>query len=133
MAAGSRTRLLVLNIDLAPTWAALAGIPIPMSVDGRSLVPLLRGQAPRWRRGFLVEQHGPGARNGALRTQTHFFAAYPATGEHEFYDLDADPLQLNSGPVPPRIGRRHLEAWTRILRGCAGESCRLSEERIPRW
>ena len=131
--AGSRSSKLVLNIDLAPTWAELANVGAPATVDGRSLVPILRGNALRWRHGFLVEQHGPGVVTGALRTQNLFFAEYPGTGEHEFYDLRADPLQLNSGPVPIRIGREHLRAWTRILRRCAGESCRAAEERIPLW
>lgn len=49
-----------LNIDLAPTFAALAGVPAPDFVDGRSLVPLLRLQPPpveQWRQAFLIE-HG---------------------------------------------------------------------------
>ena len=34
---------LVSNVDLAPTFLALAGLPIPASMQGRSLVPLLHG------------------------------------------------------------------------------------------
>ena len=51
---------LTLNIDFAATFAELAGIPIPDSVDGRSLVPLLGDNPPpvgRWRQAFLIE-HG---------------------------------------------------------------------------
>ncbi|MBI1747621.1 MAG: sulfatase [Acidobacteria bacterium] len=51
---------MTVNIDLAPTFAELAGIPIPANVDGRSLRPLLR-ETPTpladWRQGFLLE-HG---------------------------------------------------------------------------
>ncbi len=46
------------NIDLAPTFAELAGASIPDFVDGRSLVPLLRGNPSAedaWRQGFLIE------------------------------------------------------------------------------
>lgn len=48
---------MVLNNDLAPTIAALAGAtPDPGHVmDGRSLLPLLDGTATRWRRRFLVD------------------------------------------------------------------------------
>ena len=50
-----------LNIDLAPTWAELAGVAPPDFVDGRSLVPLLGADPPptdRWRQCFLLE-HAP--------------------------------------------------------------------------
>ena len=48
---------LVLNNDLAPTIAEVAGAEIALTVDGRSLVPILRGQAPAWRNAFLIEQY----------------------------------------------------------------------------
>jgi arylsulfatase A-like enzyme len=49
------------NVDLAPTWAELAGIESPDFVDGRSLVPLLGSSPPprsEWRQCFLLE-HAP--------------------------------------------------------------------------
>jgi hypothetical protein len=36
----------VANIDLAPTFLDLAGLPIPEFMQGRSLAPLLRGETP---------------------------------------------------------------------------------------
>ena len=41
-------------IDLAPTIYELANIPIPPDVDGRSLVPLMRGTGA-WRNAILLE------------------------------------------------------------------------------
>jgi N-acetylglucosamine-6-sulfatase len=61
--AGVVRRHLSVNIDLAPTFAELAGASIPSFVDGRSLVPLLRiGPPPvdSWRQGFLLEHGFPG-------------------------------------------------------------------------
>lgn len=58
--AGHVRQHLTLNIDFAPTFAKLAGVPIPTFVDGRSLVPLLRINPPpltSWRQAFLLE-HG---------------------------------------------------------------------------
>jgi N-acetylglucosamine-6-sulfatase len=49
---------LVLNNDLAPTFADLAGAKTPSFVDGRSLEPLLSTELTpeeEWRRAFLVE------------------------------------------------------------------------------
>lgn len=46
------------NIDLAPTWADLGGAKPADFVDGRSLVPLLRGNPPgvnQWRQAFGIE------------------------------------------------------------------------------
>ncbi len=49
---------MVLNNDLAPTFAELAGARTPEFVDGRSLVPLLNEEPTpleNWRRAFVVE------------------------------------------------------------------------------
>jgi arylsulfatase A-like enzyme len=49
---------LVLNNDLAPTFAELAGAESPSFVDGRSLAPLLDAQptpSQDWRQAFVVE------------------------------------------------------------------------------
>ena len=41
----------VANIDVAPTILDLAGLPVPASMQGRSVAPLLRGERPAdWRR-----------------------------------------------------------------------------------
>jgi arylsulfatase A-like enzyme len=50
IAAKHSVAALALNVDLAPTIADLAGVTPPDFVDGRSLVPQLRGEQPAaWR------------------------------------------------------------------------------------
>jgi N-acetylglucosamine-6-sulfatase len=56
--AGKSLEHLVLNNDLAPTFAELGGAEVPTHVDGRSLGPLLGDDPPspeEWRSAFLVE------------------------------------------------------------------------------
>ena len=53
---GAHVARLAGNTDLAPTFEAMAGVRSPSFTDGRSLLPLLRGDRPgHWRSAFLVE------------------------------------------------------------------------------
>ena len=92
---------LVANIDLAPTFADLAGLPV-RGVDGRSLVPLLSSPDPPWRSDLLVE-HALG--NGiptycAVRSESHLYVRYDPP-EEELYDLAIDPYQLENRAGDP--------------------------------
>ena len=115
------------NVDLCPTFERLGRAPVPPSVDGESLVPLLRRQpAPTWRNAALVEHHGPdfgtaagpdapapGSGNPstyeALRLRHSTYVEY-ANGEREYYDLDSDPYELTntySALSPERVDNLH--------------------------
>ena len=92
---------LVLNIDVAPTVAELAGVHPSGAIDGTSLVPLLRGDAPPWRDAFVVEmwhQRGssPPPSYRGIRTRDRLFVPYPSVGEAELYDLATDPYELQN-------------------------------------
>jgi N-acetylglucosamine-6-sulfatase len=110
--AGTTRSEVAQNIDLAPTFEDLANVPIPPTVDGHSLVPLLRGsKTPSWRDVALIEHHGPDAVKGdpdaqtpfqgipptydALRTNTWTYVEY-RNGALEYYDRSADPNELNN-------------------------------------
>jgi len=126
---GRQADALVLNIDLAPTIAELMGVPVPASVDGRSLVPLLLGEAPAsWRTDVLVESW-PNYEDSvpafdALRSRERLYVEYES-GERELYRLDRDPHELEnvfSGALPEEL--RPLAERLAALRGCAGSTCR---------
>ncbi|HKT03168.1 MAG TPA: sulfatase [Rugosimonospora sp.] len=110
--AGKASGAAVANIDLAPTFEQLGGAATPATVDGRSLVPLLRGgSGAGWRTGDLVEHHGPDTQAGdpdlpapnsgnppsyeALRTDTYTYVEY-VDGSREYYDLTRDPQELHN-------------------------------------
>ena len=93
---------LVLNIDLAPTIAQLAGVEIPGGVDGISLVPLLDGSATEWRESVLIEHWRLTEGFGSIipdffgvRTAKWKYIEYD-TGEKELYDLENDPYELDN-------------------------------------
>ncbi|BAC88587.1 sulfatase family protein [Gloeobacter violaceus] len=128
---------LAVNIDLAPTIAAWAGATPTLTVDGRSLVPLLANpELPGWRKRFLLE-HGDvrgsgnstGVRTGSRDTE------YPNTvfiqfdnGERELYALDADPAQLESRHLDQPDTAAALGALASELRLCSGTTCRELED-----
>jgi arylsulfatase A-like enzyme len=95
--AGIALEQFVANIDLAPTFLDLAGVPIPASMQGRSLAPLLRGEAPAdWRTSVYYRYyHDPGHHNTrahvGVRTATHKLIHYWKQDAWELFDLAADP------------------------------------------
>jgi N-acetylglucosamine-6-sulfatase len=90
---------LVTNIDLAPTFAALAGVPAP-GIDGMSFLPLLTSTAPAWRTRFLIEHLGAGATYCAVRGVRYKYVIYKS-GEEELYDLQQDPFELQNQASNP--------------------------------
>jgi len=92
----------VANIDLAPTFLDLAGLPIPDSMQGRSLAPLLRGESPDdWRESVYYRYyHDPGHHNTrahyGVRTKTHKLIYYWTKDAYEMYDLEADPAEQHN-------------------------------------
>jgi N-acetylglucosamine-6-sulfatase len=92
-----------LNIDLAPTFAHLAGAAIPL-VDGQSLLPLLTVPGIPWRSDFLIEHLRTASSRiptyCGVRTTSSLYVSYE-TGEEELYNLIADPYQLTNLATSP--------------------------------
>ncbi|MCP5558171.1 MAG: sulfatase [Verrucomicrobiaceae bacterium] len=92
----------VSNIDLAPTFLDFAGLPVPESMQGRSIAPLLRGESPSdWRKTFYYRYyHSPGHHNTAahygVRTATHKLIYYWDKKAYELFDLVKDPTEQHN-------------------------------------
>ena len=109
---------LVSNMDLATTALDIAGLDIPPSHEGRSLVPLMRDPRAAWRDDLMCEYHG----HRFLYTQRmvrweHYKYIYNAPDEDELYDLASDPHELANRIDDPAYehvageGRRRLLQW----------------------
>ena len=88
----------VLNVDLAPTLLALAGVPVPSTVQGISMVPLLKGEVSSIRSEFLYEYFNEEGNDVptmvALRRNRYKLVSYPFnTAWTQLFDLRDDPFE----------------------------------------
>lgn len=95
---------MVLNIDVAPTLLNLAGVPVPDTMDGKSMKPLIYGEKTDWREYFFFEHFiSPTTpvyipRNDGVRTKTTKYVRWIDLNPvvEEFYDLEIDSLESNN-------------------------------------
>jgi len=133
---GATREQLVSGIDLAPTFAQIAGVGTPSFMDGRTTLPLLGANPPTsWRDAVLVESKATGSREppygmpgySALRTPELAYVEWN-TGEKELYDLATDPYQLeNVYAKADSILKEQLGTRLDALKRCGGETCREIE------
>jgi len=102
--AGRRVTQMVQNIDIAPTLLEAAGVreSPPSRMDGRSFLPLLRGDSIPWRDHILYEYHWewnfPATPTlFALRSQRYKYVFYHGVWDYDgFYDLQTDPHERHN-------------------------------------
>ena len=144
---GAMVGELAANVDLRPTFQELAGARVGSLVEGRSLVPFLRGTAPpSWRTMTLIEHRGAysdvsdpdfqGARQGkppsyvAVRFANALYVQFEsARFAPEYYDLTTDPDErqnLFDTLTPDR--KAQLAAQVEQMHACeGGPSCRAAD------
>ena len=100
---GARVRQMVQNLDYAPTFLEAAGVTPSAELQGRSITPLLRGEDPDGWRDALYYHYFEGppaihqvAAHYGVRTERHKLIHFYETDEWEFYDLEADPDELQN-------------------------------------
>lgn len=83
--------------DIMPTCLDIAGVPIPLSVDGISLMPLLKGEKTTkgnpWRQ-CIFGEHAPNAH--FVTDGVHKFVWRVASGNEQLFDLNNDPGELRN-------------------------------------
>lgn len=98
---GTRNDALIQNIDYAPTFLEMAGVPIPATVQGKSLVPVLKGETPAdWRKAIYYFYSGENTHNVAahdgVRTDRYKLMFFAKTKEWNLFDLEKDPQEMKS-------------------------------------
>jgi len=98
---------MALNVDVPATIVDLAGLPLPATYQGRSLMPLVRGRQPDdWRTDFFCEHLMNNAKipkYEGVRGERYVYARYfehPDDGEF-LHDLEVDPDQLKNFVADP--------------------------------
>lgn len=128
--AGHTSDRIAAHIDVAPTLLEACGVPQPpgSKLDGRSLLPLLKGEKVHWPdRTLFIQSH-----RGDVPVRYHHFAArsqrwkllhasgfgkesFVGRANFELYDMENDPLEEhNLAQEKPEIVRamlREYEAW----------------------
>jgi arylsulfatase A-like enzyme len=148
---GAVVKKMTVNIDFAPTFAEVAGATAPAFVDGRSLVPFLKGKMPaQWRSAFLLshrKEATPALNFDAvvdalqaayvkneqpnfdgIRTGRYSYMRMTG-GQRALYDLATDPVQHRNlwGSAPLAL-KQHLDSRLNRLLACSGESCRSADQ-----
>ena len=134
--AGRVSDALVELLDLTPTLLEVAGLEIPQRMQGRSLMPILTGQADdRAHREFVRAEYYsalnsdvPGREEFTgmyatmLRTRTHKIVNYHGLDVGELFDLETDPREHNnlwddpgSADLRFRLMQRNFDALARAV------------------
>jgi arylsulfatase A-like enzyme len=129
---GSTNASLVSNIDFAETFLEAAGLPMPAEMQGRSLVPLLKGETPPdWRKSFYYQYyeypapHHVHPHHGVV-TSRYKLVRFdgPDVDEWELFDRERDPHELLNVYLEP--------AYTAVVADLKKELERLRAElKVP--
>lgn len=112
---GSISEDFVMNLDIAPTLLDAAGLPVPASMQGRSLLPLLQGKE-KGREAMYYHYY----ENGEHAVSPHFgirtgryklIRFYKRVNSWELYDLEKDPREMDN-----LYGREGYEKRTASLK-----------------
>ena len=112
---GTVLNQVVQNIDLAPTILDMAGVKVPSQMQGRSILPLLRGEQIAWRDKAFYEYYWEfsypltpttfGVRKGRYK----FIFYHGIWDLSEFFDLEKDPEEKNNLYRDPAYQKTILE------------------------
>jgi arylsulfatase len=102
--------------DVMPTLLEMAGAPLPAGMDGRSLLPLLRGEAAPWREHLHIEH---ASFYHALTDGREKYIWFVSDGREQFFRLTDDPTECRDLANLPDEAE-HVALWReRMIRELA--------------
>ena len=124
IARGSVNRDMVSVLDFAETCLEAAGVSVPDDMQGRSLLPLLKGYTPvDWRKSFYYHYYEHPARHNVARHYGVVTARYklvrfyePEFDYWELFDLEKDPHELTSVYGRPEYAEVQKELEAELVR-----------------
>lgn len=135
---GTKVSQMILNVDIAPSILELAGLEIPKQMQGKSFIPILKGQTPSWRNTVFYEYYWENAfpqtpTQFAVRTDQYKFIRSQGTWDiDQLYDMKKDPNELNNlirNPEMQNIAKDlndQLWTWLETTNGTAIPLKRIS-------
>jgi arylsulfatase A-like enzyme len=123
---GTTSDKMVMNLDFPETFLDIAGLPVPGDMQGRSLVPILKGENPAdWRTSVYYHYyefpapHHVHPHLGA-RTDRYKLIHFYTIDAWELFDLHKDPHELKSVYDDP--------AYASVVADMKKELARLKEQ-----
>lgn len=105
--------------DIMPTIYDISNIPIPETVDGLSLLPLMKGENTSFREYLHGEHEYGNMSNHYIVTKKDKYILFPETNEEQYFDLEADRDELHNA-----INDEAYQARIEVLRSVLKESCK---------
>jgi arylsulfatase A-like enzyme len=137
---GSVNNDMVSNIDLAETFLEMASVPVPSDMQGRSMVPILKGKTPgNWRKEHYYHYYEyPGShmvkRHYGMSTERYkLIHYYYNIDEWEMYDIKSDPEEMKNIYNNPEYAsvRKKLHKRLSKLMIQYGDSEELAKSFLP--
>jgi arylsulfatase A-like enzyme len=124
--AGTVSDGMVLNVDFAPTLLDATGLKVPADMQGRTFLPLLKGERPKdWRtsmyyRYYHYPMHHRVQPHYGVRTERYKLIYFNKIDQWELFDLSKDPRELKNLYADP--------AYAETVKTLKAEMYRLKKE-----